>query len=521
MPSHSRDLPAEDSWRVVDGEHDSFDTSILPSIVSFSDEDAILSGQPSSALPSQLSSGDQASQDSIRDFARHREDDNVILREPFRPTMSLASTSARAVSGGARRRQRIIEEEPSQVQEESEEERDEAGRGDGSEQVPGFRRKSSAEQTVGASSRSPVTSLLRVLATLIALLTVAYLGPALFILYHNFKTYPRALAVIPICRMPLVPVERIAECHSPENSVSARTQSSCIDFENFSAAHSTLEGVPLRQRDLIGLTSDSLLADTTFNQLRSLVEENSVAHKSMVLHAFDSYRLVSEEILNGVRGLDISVETAVNEAIRLAETSVVLVQSSDESQRRSPALHLGSLDWLFSPFEIPEERIREHNIRQRYIQHAEHLTGAVSNLLDSGTQLIHPLSIASADIRTIIRLGPGPADRTLPPQGQLGWNQWTLLAVKSAQLRLVHQGMQVLNSLLAKHELAKAKLELLVDDLQILKQDLDSILKEPKSLDVPEARDDSCASAEDQIEQLRGAAARLQDTLDSPPMTLT
>ncbi|KAG6004921.1 hypothetical protein E4U54_000450 [Claviceps lovelessii] len=88
----------EGSWRMVEGEHESFDTTILPPSTADDADDAedakarlvpLSSGQPSSGLPSQVSAqGNMAmSQDSIRDFVKHQDDDQVILREPFRPSV--------------------------------------------------------------------------------------------------------------------------------------------------------------------------------------------------------------------------------------------------------------------------------------------------------------------------------------------------------------------------------------------------------------------------------------------------
>uniref|UniRef100_A0A0D2XAZ1 Uncharacterized protein n=1 Tax=Fusarium oxysporum (strain Fo5176) TaxID=660025 RepID=A0A0D2XAZ1_FUSOF len=89
--SRQRELRPEDSWRFVEGENDSFDTSILPSLGE--------SSPPTSSgnIPSQpFSQGNLsfASQDSIRDFGADPDDEQVILREPFRPSLSRASVSA-------------------------------------------------------------------------------------------------------------------------------------------------------------------------------------------------------------------------------------------------------------------------------------------------------------------------------------------------------------------------------------------------------------------------------------------
>lgn len=87
---------------MVEGEHDSFDTTILPSMADEADDGPVPlpSRQPSSGFPSQLSSRGSmgpgsglASQDSIRDFVKYQDDDQVILREPFRPSLISAASS--------------------------------------------------------------------------------------------------------------------------------------------------------------------------------------------------------------------------------------------------------------------------------------------------------------------------------------------------------------------------------------------------------------------------------------------
>ncbi|PTB68230.1 hypothetical protein BBK36DRAFT_1114852 [Trichoderma citrinoviride] len=103
MPPRRREIPPESSWRLVEGENDSFDTSIIDP--SLDDElSPPSSAVPSSGLPTQsfsqsMSSMDSAgfgSQDSIRDFANFQNEEDVILREPFRPTVpSSVATSQR------------------------------------------------------------------------------------------------------------------------------------------------------------------------------------------------------------------------------------------------------------------------------------------------------------------------------------------------------------------------------------------------------------------------------------------
>ncbi|KAG6280411.1 hypothetical protein E4U47_000377 [Claviceps purpurea] len=90
------------SWRMVEGENSSFDTTILPSPMADNayggSRIPVFSGRPSSGPPSQLSSQVasqvpsqgghmSASQDSLSDFVKHQDDDRVILRDLFRPSV--------------------------------------------------------------------------------------------------------------------------------------------------------------------------------------------------------------------------------------------------------------------------------------------------------------------------------------------------------------------------------------------------------------------------------------------------
>lgn len=115
MPRNQAPIPVDSSWRMVEGgENDSFDTSIVQDPY---EDDFILSSGPS-----QISSSSQgfppsqgfsdASQDSMRDIANKADDDRLITRVPFQP--SLASTRQESTTGPEFRWPRVEVESPSQ-----------------------------------------------------------------------------------------------------------------------------------------------------------------------------------------------------------------------------------------------------------------------------------------------------------------------------------------------------------------------------------------------------------------------
>lgn len=90
-------LPVESSWRLVEGEGDSFDTSIVQGGTDDDEiNDVVLSTDPSTQMSSQGQMS-TSSQDSIQAFLRRADEEQVILRNPFPPTIpSARQTTPRA-----------------------------------------------------------------------------------------------------------------------------------------------------------------------------------------------------------------------------------------------------------------------------------------------------------------------------------------------------------------------------------------------------------------------------------------
>ncbi|KAG5923469.1 hypothetical protein E4U42_004946, partial [Claviceps africana] len=82
----------EGSWRMVEGEHDSFDASILAASVDDEAGDALV---PVSGGRTSAQGVMAASRDSIRDFVEHQDDEQVILRELFQPSVVSSASPGR------------------------------------------------------------------------------------------------------------------------------------------------------------------------------------------------------------------------------------------------------------------------------------------------------------------------------------------------------------------------------------------------------------------------------------------
>jgi hypothetical protein len=490
--SRNREPPsAEDSWRFVEGEHDSFDTSILPSFAS--DEDGPLaagypsSGQPSSALPSQLSFGDQASQDSIRDFARHRDDDNVILRAPFRPTIPLpasrfkntASSAASARHDGVRHRVRYPNDEMH-----------EAGTRD--EEMPPPRREPRA------AARSP----LRLVLTGIMSLAGTYCLGGLLVMLYNFTTYPLALSTLPL------PV-RFQHHHSP-----------CLDLNYIGGARRFSAEAHERERLFTSLEIYVELSRSCLTQLRPLVEADSgLTHKSLVLGTFDSYFNGTANITLAIKDVRDSIFTIMDVTVRQADVTASQLRPTLEAPDASPSrLHRIS-SWLFSPFTVPQEPVREYQLHQRHLQHLSILSRLLSEMHEKLQRLATHLRVAKEQVDTIIQLGPPPIDNDLSvSQAQPGWGPWTLLAVKRAQPVLVYNGLQDLSALADAFVRYRVDLGRLLSHALFFQRNLAFEDEQARLDDKGKLRWDHCSPREAQVKLLHQVAAELRDYMVNPEL---
>lgn len=551
MPSYSQKLPEEGSWRVVDGENDSFDTSILPS-ASFEEDPYFAagypsSGQPSSALPSQISSlggghGSAESQDSIRDFSRHHEDENVILRDPFRPTMSrtLSSPTRKAV---VRRRQRIFQEEPSMAEDETSQNYNE-GRISGQknsmwsnntiEHPSRIQTQDGApynlkSQTVSAFpiSNSPtvsnlrtrssfnVTSILWTLSILIVmLLLIGYVVIASIIIFRNLTEYPLSLATLPLCHLPVIGI--FIPCPKLAGITSTGASLPCVDFGDFASAHIALEDVAGQQHEFVALPSEAEQADPALDHLRSVLEADTVAHKKRVLRAFDEYNITSTKIRHGVRDIQASITMATRKVSALAESVAQNIESSLVVESSPTSASARFTSWLFSPLRIPKEEIDSYLIRQLFDEHAEQLLGVVARLRQPMAHIANLLNEAGHQVRIIIYLTPEPPGEVDGSQGTLGFNLWTLLAVKNVQLSQVHRSLTALNKLVVHHSNLTVRTRHFAQDLDALERDLKS--KRTASTSAASSTrhaNRECGSKEAQVEYLRRTAAQLRSVSEA------
>ena len=341
MSSRRREPPVEDSWRIVEGEHDSFDTSILPNSTSDS-SDILLTQHSSSGFPSQQHSGaplGAGSQDSIRDFATHQEDEQVILREPFRPSLpptpgGLSSaepqfrmplvdvhgdgrkrgvrssrttktaprdngvrrrtTKAQPISTSRRTRHRTSQEDYFYDDEDGDESPDESS----------DRRDRSIREHVGEYLPAALYNILvwalsiiglafRYAQKPLAFLLAIYLSLGSLIIAQNLVTRSFSASLSPLCRIPfaasLLHLPFCPETSSSSYWFSGNGSSASVEFDDLMDVQGHFEEVLERSAEGVSLPLEMKKSETSIRDLRTLVRNSDLQGRDELVLEFDEY----------------------------------------------------------------------------------------------------------------------------------------------------------------------------------------------------------------------------------------
>ncbi|EGR47567.1 uncharacterized protein TRIREDRAFT_108866 [Trichoderma reesei QM6a] len=432
MPPRRREIPPESSWRLVDGENDSFDTSIIDPPPLDDDMSPPSSAMPSSGLPTQsfsqsMSSVDSSagfgSQDSIRDFANFQHDPDVILREPFRPTIpssvatsqrtsyprpdmqfrmplveannivaSEASRSARTADEDTEEgsvwdeREGLIGDDPYQRDWVVEEELDRLSK----EQY-----KAEANGNYGASSGSPTSSssgrLLRVLrfaAIPAAIAMAAYLihsnGVSLDVARQSFSL--KSLREIPSVSNFQMPFFFEAESSSRPTA-----STSFIDFTSLMEVQSGFESVLDKTTQGLAMPRELKESEMITRNIRSLLKTSEEdASSEDLLSELNSYIEKVGRAAAAMQTFHIHVGSTVDSVININRWTLRHINSLSVEQAEAPSLP-PIMAWAIRPlsviFRSSSQDGNDKALWNKYSEHVILVQDRLDKLLEEGKAL--------------------------------------------------------------------------------------------------------------------------------------
>ncbi|KHN98914.1 uncharacterized protein MAM_03376 [Metarhizium album ARSEF 1941] len=527
-------LPVDGSWRMVEGENDSFGTTVLTSVER--DDDILVplsSGQPSSSsFPSQLSSqGNMSmasatdSQDSISDFTKHRNEDQVILREPFPPSITSPPSSRvhggyytegpsfrmpRIDVGGSRRSSgnssRTIRPPGPGSSLDGEGETHLRRRGNALAESPAKRAtrrqastlqdecnhkgKSGGPDTVGDMVASSLSS---------ALLKIFVWAGELILIALNFAKYPLGLllavylifggaiivqnmatrsvysAMSPICRLPGTSYLHLPFCPPPgandfgsPNATAGQT----VEFDDLMGVQSKFEQVLERSADGVSLPFEMKRSETAVRDLRTLVRHSDIQARHELVLEFDGYIETARSAALALQKFNTHVGSAVDAVISINRWTSRYIDSLSPESETPPSLLSEWARWFFYPFQPADEPFSERMILDKYIEHTGLVSERISTLILEAQAVLRLLTKAEDHLGGIYDITSRTSASVSSRREEILWNIWTLVGANSRSLKRLSQQLSLLQQVDSQRSTAVDQVSELILELESIQANL-------------------------------------------------
>ncbi|RTE70389.1 hypothetical protein BHE90_015214 [Fusarium euwallaceae] len=517
-----RELRPEDSWRVVEGENDSFDTSILPSLAD-SSSPPISSG----GIPSQpFSQGDISfgSQDSIRDFGV---DEGDILREPFRPSLSRASVSA---TGDRVFRSPDPEFHMPQIDVatditgSSRSERTVRGLGIGYAGDPGVRRRgnpptgspskhrnlrgrhSAAEEeyyryrrqhrgpppSIGSQIAGSIPpALFNVLSWFtgifalafryaqrpLAILLAIYLCFGGLIIAQNMATRSIAASLSPLCRIPGLSMFGLPFCPSLDTIVPPEAGPAHVEFDQLMDVQSKFEQVLEKSADGVSLPFEMKRSEMAIRDLRTLIRHSDVSRREELVLEFDGYIDTARQSATDLQKFNTHVGSSVDAIISINRWTSRYIdtlapsEDSDNSLSSTPPF-ISWASWLFHPFQPTSDHMfNERMLLDKYIEHTAQVSNRIAALILEAQAVLRLFTQAEDYLNRIYEITTLSSIDAAEHHASL-WSIWHLVGVTSNEVARVSRQISLLRQVDDQRTTAVAQVSALILELESIQQGL-------------------------------------------------
>lgn len=497
-------LPVESSWRMVEGsENDSFDTSIVQDPY---DDDLIISSGPSQEG---ISSQDFsiASQDSIRDFATNADEDQVILRSPFHP--SLASTRhtsmdkertpvpeffmPRVEVDSPRRSSRSSR---STIRPTSEELQGLRRRGfyqqmsDGSpQQRPGMGRERSgrfdpngppqgrnatswdrfstalpgALFEIAAWCLSVVGTALQYAKIPISIMLAVYMIIGTGMVAKNMVTESITASLSPLCRIPGASLLDLPFCPDLPR-VPGKNGTRPVEFDELMNVQAEFEKVLETSASGVSLPMEMKRSEAAVRDLRTIIKyEEDLPAREELLYEFDGYINSMRDISNDLLSFNTHVGSAVDSVISINRWTSRYIDSISVAREAHDNLLSHFTDWLFSPFQpaVFDERM----LLDKYIEHTALVSDKIANLIIEAQAVLRLLTQAENHLQLINEHVVRSGNHVKEKQSEVFWTLWTLVGANTRRLHNLRAQLGLLRQVESQRTLAVEQLVGLVHDL--------------------------------------------------------
>lgn len=508
---------------MVEGENDSFDTSILPSL----GDSPVPPSSASTGLPTQPFSQDGmsfGSQDSIRDFAAYQDDEQNILREPFRPSMSglnisnnggdnyrtpdpefrmprvdvesEGTGSGRTIRGygmdfgggdrgGVRRRGNDHVGSPTKHRNDRRryDDHDEYYR----RELRRERQRLSQERLGGSVSSwiysgfawlfGVVALAFRYAQKPLAILLAIYLSFGGIIIVQNMATRSITTSLSPLCRIPGLSFFNIPFCPSPDTIITDPNGPSPqpVEFDDLMTVQAQFEQVLEKSADGVSLPFEMKRSETAIRDLRSLVRHSDLQARDELLLEFDGYVDTARRTASDLQKFNTHVGSAVDAVISINRWTSryidTLAPESDEDP--SSGALVGWAAWLFHPFQpATDYMFNERILLNKYIEHTALVSERIATLILEAQAVLRLLTKAEDHLALIYDISSRSSADTAQRRDSVLWNLWTIIGGNSAQLNSLSQQLVLLRRVDIQRSTAVTQVNALIMELEAIQAGL-------------------------------------------------
>ncbi|KAI2469761.1 hypothetical protein F4781DRAFT_392879 [Annulohypoxylon bovei var. microspora] len=486
----SNKLSVEDSWRMVEGgDNDSFDTAIVQD--PFEGDALVFSSQSQQYSSQDLSVG---SQDSIHDFYDRADEDNVIRRSPFQPSLTprnvsmdkdrtpvpeffMPTVEVSSPQRNTRRSSRTthpIMKEPRVTRRRAnrQEDDDTTLREPQYEQNDPPQRLSLGERFISSAPEFLFDFASWILGTIrlafryaqwpIAIMVAIYLIIGTCIMAKDMLVNSITTPLTPLCRVPGVSLFSLPFC--PDSSHSGNGDgSSPVEFEELMNVQAQFEKVLEDSAQGVSLPMEMKRSEASVRDLRTMVKYSELPTRAELVHEFDNYIEVVRGSANDLQMFNTHVGSAVDSVISINRWTSRYIDSIALNREANDNMMSRFSGWLFSPFQTPgfDERV----LLDKYIEHTALVSDKISNLILEGTAVMRLLYQAESSLELINEHVVHTGNVVKEKHSEVFWDVWTLVGANTRRLHNLKNQLSLLKQVEAQRHSAVRQLGSLIHDL--------------------------------------------------------
>lgn len=477
-PRRQQAIPVEGSWRVVEGENDSFDTTILRD---GDDDELVISTDPSQLEPTQLSGSQPFSIEGSQDdqletfLDKAEKDERVIMRSPFRPSipqsvrqasrenmkhrspepefhyptvdvdnprrgMSTRASHSRTVrpagdTGMAvRRRQPTTRGAASQVP--SGHDQEEQSRGFFDRAGQGF---PNALFNIFSWFGGLIGLAFSYLQKPLAIVLAIYVISGVVIMAQNMLTRSLYSALSPLCRIPGASYIDLPFCPTlvPKDGSSREP----VEFEGLMDVQDRFEEVLEKAAQGVSLPMEMKRSEASVRDLRTMVRYSELQSKEELLLEFDGFIDAARIASNDLQRFNTHVGSAVDSVISINRWTSRYLDGLAAEREGQGALSAW-VEWAFAPFQ--PATFSERNLVDQYVQHTALVGDKIGDLIVEAQAVLRTLSRAEDHLGIIYDFVTRTQESVQDRKDEILWTLWTLVGGNSRDLHNLNKQLLLL-----------------------------------------------------------------------------